>query len=115
MRYGPMGGGSGHALLFGVGGFICTLLVIGLITAFVIFLVKRSKRGPGHLGRPGPGFGHHPHWQPMPPALQILDERLARGEIEIADYVERKAAMLGEHPRPTEWTHEAEPKDEPES
>ena len=102
MRYGPMGGGGmgGQGLLFGVAGFIFTLLVIGLITAFVIFLVKRSKHGPG----PHPGHGRPPMQPGMPPAMQLLDERLARGEIEVPDYLERKAAMLGEHPRPTEWT-----------
>lgn len=101
MRYGPMGGGmAGHSLLFGVAGFIFTLLVIGLVTAFVVFLVKRSKHGPG----PHRQHGRPPFAPLLPPALQLLDERLARGEIEVADYLERKAAMLGEHPRPTEWT-----------
>ena len=104
MRYGPMGGGMmGHSLFFGVAGFIFTLLVIGLITAFILFLVKRSKRGPG----PHPAHGRPPFGPFLPPALQLLDERLARGEIEVSDYLERKAAMLGEHPRPTEWTSTA--------
>ncbi len=112
MRHGPMGGGMGQGLLFGVAGFIFTLLVIGLITAFVVFLVKRSKHGPGphrHHGRP-------PFAPFLPPALQLLDERLARGEIDVPDYLERKAAMLGEHPRPTEWTAAETPeppKDDP--
>lgn len=101
MRYGPMGGGMmGHGLLIGIAGFIGTLLVIGLITAFVIFLVKRSKHGPVQH----PMYGRPPMPPGPPPALQLLDERLARGEIEVSDYLERKAAMLGEHPRPTEWT-----------
>jgi putative membrane protein len=96
-----MGGGmGGGGLLFGVAGFICTLLVIGLITAFVLFLVKRSKQGPG----PHRQHGRPPSAPFLPPALQLLDERLARGEIDVPDYLERKAAMLGEHPRPTEWT-----------
>ena len=101
MRYGPMGGGmAGHGLLFGIAGFIFTLLVIGLITAFIVFLVKRSKQGPG----PRPHHGRPPFGPGVPPAMQLLDERLARGEIEVADYLERKAAMFGQHPRSTEWT-----------
>jgi len=100
MRHGPMGGMGGGGLFFGVAGFIFTLLVIGLITALVVFLVKRSKHGPG----PHPHRGRPPFAPFLPPALQLLDERLARGEIDVPDYLERKAAMLGEHPRPTEWT-----------
>lgn len=103
MRHGPMGGGmAGNGLFFGVAGFIFTLLVIGLITALVLYLIKRSKRGPGPHGHPQ--HGRPPFAPGLPPAMQLLDERLARGEIEVADYLERKAAMLGEHPRPTEWT-----------
>lgn len=103
MRFGPMGGGMmGNGLLFGIAGFSFTLLVIGLITALVVLLVRRGKHGPGP--RPNPG---RPPFAFAPPALQLLDERLARGEIEVSDYLERKAAMLGEHPRPTEWTNPA--------
>jgi len=111
MRFGPMGGGMmGHSVFFGVAGFIFTLLVIGLITAFVIFLVRRGKHAPG----PHPMHDRPPMRGGLPPAMQVLDERLARGEIEVPDYLERKAAMLGEHPRPTEWTA-GPPAPEPEA
>ena len=40
---------------------------------------------------------------PMPPAMQLLDDRLARGDIDIEDYLNRRAAMLGEVPQPNEW------------
>ncbi len=43
-----------------------------------------------------------------------MDERLAKGEIDVPDYLERKAAMLGEHPRPTEWTVNEPPSEAPE-
>jgi hypothetical protein len=48
----------------------------------------------------------------MPPALQILDERLARGEIEVEDYMTRKAALLGNAgPVTNEWTPQHAPTD----
>ncbi|PFG18430.1 putative membrane protein [Propionicimonas paludicola] len=76
---------SGWHMLAGIAGFLGTLLLITLITVLVVFLVQRGKR------RPVP-MDYRP---PLPPALQLLDERLARGEIEIDDYLNRKAAMLG--------------------
>ncbi len=96
MRYGPMGG---SAMLVGFGGFVFTLLVIGLVTALVIYLSKRNKQGP----EPRPHHATRTMPPAMPPAMQVLDERLARGEIEIADYLERRAALLGQHPGATEW------------
>jgi len=76
---------TGWHMVAGIAGFLGTLLVLALITALVIFLVRRGKNHPAPINvRP-----------PLPPALQLLDERLARGEIEIDDYLNRKAAMLG--------------------
>lgn len=89
--------GSGFGVLFGVAGFLGTLLLLAGITALIVYLVKRSKGA-----HPG-----HPHYHPRPatsPAIQVLDERLARGEIEIEDYLNRKSALLGEPSKPTEWT-----------
>ncbi|MFZ0530436.1 MAG: SHOCT domain-containing protein [Propionicimonas sp.] len=86
----------------GVLGFVGTLAFLGLTALLIVFLIKRYKNH-GKPGSPaGFGMGHH-HHPPMPPALQVLDERLARGEIEIEDYVARKAAMLGTGPTPNEW------------
>ncbi|MCA0297173.1 MAG: SHOCT domain-containing protein [Actinobacteria bacterium] len=98
---------SGSSLLFGFMGFIGTLVVLALIALLVVFLVKRAKGkkfGPGGPG--GPGMGHHAmHRPPMPPALQILDERLANGDIEVEDYMTRKAALLGSNgPVTNEWS-----------
>lgn len=85
---------SGWHMVAGMAGFLGTLLLIALITALVIFLVRRGK----HPVAPG---GFRP---PMPPALQLLDERLARGEIEIDDYLNRRAAMLGTRAQAAEPT-----------
>jgi uncharacterized membrane protein len=109
-RY-PGPGFNGGNMLYGMFGFIGTLVLLGLLALFVIYLVKRSK---GKAGKPG-GFGHaQPHRPPMPPAVQILDERLARGEIEVEDYMTRKAALLGSAgPVANEWTPQQPPADTP--
>ena len=108
MRHYPGPGFGGGNMLFGIFGFIGTLVLLGLITLFVIYLVKRSK---GMAGTPS-GFGHPHHRPPMPPAVQILDERLARGEIEVEDYMTRKAALLGSAgPVANEWTPQQPPAD----
>ena len=59
-------------------------------------------------------MGHH---RPMmPPALQILDERLANGDIEVEDYMTRKAALLGSTgPVANEWTPETPAPPQPEA
>ncbi len=108
MRHYPGPGFGGGNMLFGIFGFIGTLVLLGLITLFVIYLVKRSK---DMAGKPA-GFGQPHHRPPMPPAVQILDERLARGEIEVEDYMTRKAALLGNAgPVTNEWTPQHAPTD----
>lgn len=110
MRHYPGPGAGGGSMLFGIFGFIGTLVLLGLITLFVIYLVKRSKGKAGHVA----GFGHPHHRPPMPPAVQILDERLARGEIEVEDYMTRKAALLGNAgPVTNEWTPQQPPAEAP--
>lgn len=109
---GPGGGMGSSSMLWGFFGFIGTLVVLGLIALFVVYLVKKSK---GKQFGPGP-MGHHPHHRPpMPPALQILDERLARGEIEVEDYMTRRAALLGGGGPTNEWTPQAPTPPRPEA
>lgn len=92
MRYYP-GPHGGMGIWFGIAGFVGTLLVIALIVALVVVLVRRNKQPsvPVH-----PGAGN--------PAVHLLDQRLAAGEIDIADYQARKAALTGEAPPRPEWT-----------
>ena len=89
------------SMLAGFIGFIGTLTFLGLVALLVFFLVKRAKEG--RQGHPHHGPGR-PFGPPVPQALQLLDERLARGEIEVDDYLSRKAALIGEQPLPNEWT-----------
>ncbi|HQZ00321.1 MAG TPA: hypothetical protein PKV13_05595 [Propionicimonas sp.] len=98
----PYPGHGMGSMIAGIFGFLGTLTLLGLLALLILFLIKRAK---GRGGPGGPkGFAGHHHRPPMPPALQILDERLANGEIEIDDYVARRAAMLGTQPNENEWT-----------
>ena len=73
----PGGGMSGPGMLYGFFGFVGTLVVLGLIALLVVVLVRRAKGMKFGPGGPGP-MGHTHHRPPMPPAVQILDERLAQ-------------------------------------
>ncbi len=113
---GPGGGMGASSMLFGFMGFIGTLVVLALLTLLVVYLVKRAqgkKYGPAGSGP----MGHHAmHRPPMPPALQILDERLANGEIEVEDYMTRKAALLGSNgPVANEWSPQPSTPPKPEA
>ena len=83
------------------------LMMLGfLVFCIVIFLLGRRSgggwhhhhHGPWHMtGRsPGPNpAGDDPTYS----ALQILNERFARGEIQKPEYDEKKAAILATGPR----------------
>jgi putative membrane protein len=83
-RYGGPGmmwdGGMFHMFF----GFLMMLLFLGVLVVAIVLLV-RWLSGSGHqpLG-PGPGAGR---------PLDILKERLARGEIDVAEYEQRKRAL----------------------
>jgi len=76
------GGGIFHMFF----GFLMMLLFIAAIVVLVVLAVR-------WLG----GFGHHqpggPPGQGQARALDILKERLARGEIDVAEFEERKRAL----------------------
>jgi putative membrane protein len=97
----------GHAHMWG-GGFWWggPLMMLGFIVVCIIIflLVRRSccgwhhhPHGPCHMhgGSPGPGSLGDPTYS----ALQILNERFARGEIQKPEYEEKKAAILSPGPR----------------
>ena len=84
--YGPgmmwAGGGWFHMLF----GFLMMLLFLAVIVVLVVLGVRRLGGFEHSPLRPGPGTGQRT-------ALEILKERLARGEIEIAEYEDRKRAL----------------------
>lgn len=81
--YGGYGGGFGAFALFD---FIFHLLVI----VFIVWVVIALLRGFGMIGRGNRRWMWHTH-----SALSLLNERFAKGEIDKAEYEERKSALLG--------------------
>ena len=64
-----------------------------LAFAAAIFLFARSSHGPRHWGLPSSSVDQR--WgDPTYSALQILNERFARGEIQKDEYTDKKAAIL---------------------
>jgi putative membrane protein len=77
------------------------MLLIFLVVCIAIFLLGRGSGGGWHDRHPGPGHmrGRGPGpdasgGDPTYSALQILNERFARGEIQKPEYDEKKAAIL---------------------
>jgi hypothetical protein len=100
MRGGDMAGHMG-GMGFGFGGLLCLLALGALVFLLVKKGVFRGLRG----GCPMCAMKAHNHGAPgeaaadasVPQdALRVLDERLAKGEVEVKDYMERKAALLGD-------------------
>ena len=82
MGYGGGWGGAGWMMLFG-GAFWLLLLVlaVGAVVWFARTALHRPHDPPG--------------WGRGAPALDILEERYARGEIERDEYLQKKRDMLG--------------------
>lgn len=91
-----MGGG------WWVGGLIGFLVLAALVAAVIVLLVKLNRARAGAVApgaRPGVAPGVAPAAGPVPvprDALALLDERLARGDIDVADYEARRRALTGQ-------------------
>lgn len=91
--YAPYWHGPGHMWWGDGGGFWWggPLMILGWIAVGVIIFLLVRRSGDGR---------HPPHrGDPTHSALQILNERFARGEIQKPEYEEKKAAILAAGPR----------------
>ena len=84
-------GGMRHAVGLR-GGLFLAFLVLLLIVAIVALLLSMSQRRRDNVGHDG-GVRDG---SPAGSALRILDERLARGEIDVDDYTSRRNVLSGQ-------------------
>ncbi len=84
-------GGMRHAVGLR-GGFFLVFLVLLLIVAVAALLLSMSQRRRDGGARDG---GARDGW-PGGSARKILDERLARGEIDVDDYTSRRNVLSGQ-------------------
>ena len=93
MYYGHMwGGGWGWHAGIVLGPFVLLLALIGVVS-LILWLVRWHSHGAHHHWY---GHGYYPHGGPGHgrAALDILEERFARGEIDKAEF-EEKRKLLG--------------------
>jgi len=76
--YGPLDGWWGFGMMF------MSLLFLGIIVVGVLLVVRSFSHG-----------GPTPHRSDGDRALDILDERFARGEIDQQEYEERRRTLTG--------------------
>ncbi len=76
-------GGGWFQMLFG---FLMMILFLAIIVALVVFAVRWLGGAEHSPFRHPPAAGHRT-------ALDLLKERLAKGEIDVAEYEERKRAL----------------------
>lgn len=81
-------GGAGFHLLGMVAGFLGLLFTAAIIFLVIKLLQKKRVIPPNFMQPPAPT---------QPPAadpLSVLDERLAKGDIDVDDYRARRSALL---------------------
>ena len=90
-------GGMGPGMW--VGHLLGMLVLLALVAAVVWLLLRLNRTRVGVVGTPVPTAA--PGAAPVAPqprdALALLDERLARGDIEVSDYETRRRALTGQH------------------
>ena len=87
-------GGYGMGGWGGVIGVVMMLAVLALIVVGVVFLV-RGLSGRQDQGQPGQSPGSSSGGPAPKTAVQVLEERYARGEIDREEFLQRKQDLLG--------------------
>ena len=77
--------GVSHGPLELLWGLLMMALWIGFWVLMVVLIVRLVRRG-----------GHHHHRERGSAALDVLEERYARGEISREEFAERRAVLRGE-------------------
>lgn len=79
---------------------IVNLVIFALIVALVIVLIKKYRKGTLHVptfaGTHAPSVDNDPYLS----ALKLLNERLAKGEVDVDEYYARRTALKGPDPAP---------------
>ncbi len=88
------GGGADHPVMRVIMVVVFLALVAGLIWSLVALSRAKKQAGAAAGSTAGASAGATGYPTAAPSALQILDERLARGEIEPADYESRKRLLM---------------------
>ncbi|HTT59035.1 MAG TPA: SHOCT domain-containing protein [Acidimicrobiales bacterium] len=93
IRFGPFGPGQfgPRGPLGAFLGLVAFLVVIAAVALLITLVVRRSR----FAHRFAHGSGPRPRATSTSEALAILDERFARGEIDPADYRERRDLLQG--------------------
>jgi len=97
MMRGYYGVGNGFSTGYGmsavgvIGCILMMLFVVALITIAIIFIVRLVRHGSNPHFMHG-GFAPH---HPVAPAIEILNQRLAKGEITVEEYKQIKEEILG--------------------
>ena len=87
-------GGYGMGGAGGVIGLVIMLAVLALIVVGVVFLIRGLSGRQDH-GQAGQPQGPLPGGVASKAALQVLEERYARGEIDREEFLQRKQDLLG--------------------
>ena len=82
----------------GIGGVFMWLLMVLFVAAIVVgvvLLVRGSSRGSAGGSQAMTPGSPGPTPPPSSPALQVLDDRYARGDIDREEFLQRKQDLLG--------------------